>query len=393
MKLNKTKWKQRTVAAILVGLLAGCAGEEDTIQVSPLPEVVSSFTPKALWDAEVGGGVENYYSKLSPIYAYDKIFAAAREGEVAALDPSTGEVIWALDLNVANIFNISGGLTAAYDRLFFGTEAGELVAIDAETGDLLWRVDVGGEVLSKPLADENLVIVHTSKGDLAAFDGNTGEQRWRVATDVPNLTLRGDSSPSSAGGGVFWGMANGRLGAAFIGNGNVIWQQPIGVPKGASEIDRLVDIDAKPLVVGTTLFTIGYNGQLVAIDLRSGQVIWKRNYSGTNDLAIEGETLYFSNDQDVIYAVDARSGTELWSNNALKHRQLTAPAIIDGYLVLGDAEGYLHWLDSSTGDFVAQQEFDSSGFAVPPIQVGSDFLATTRNGELHLQSINDEVEL
>lgn len=392
MKLNKTNWKQRTVAAILVGLLAGCAGEEEAVQVSPLPEVVSSFTPTELWDTEVGNGVENYYSKLSPVYAYDKIFVAAREGEVVALSPRSGEVIWELDLSDANIFNISGGLTASYDKLYFGTEAGELVAINAETGDLLWRINAGGEILSKPLADENLIIVHTSKGDLAAFDGNNGEQRWRVTTDVPNLTLRGDSSPTSAGGGVFWGMANGRLGAAFIGNGNVIWQQPIGMPKGASEIDRLVDIDSKPLVVGTTLFSIGYNGQLVAIDLRSGRAIWKRNYSGTNDLAINGETLYFANDQDVVYAIDARSGTELWSNAALKHRQLTAPAVIDGYVVFGDAEGYLHWLDVDSGDFVAQQEFDNSGFAVPPIKVDSHFLATTRNGELFLQSVNPVTE-
>lgn len=382
------RWKQPCAAAILLGLLAGCANEEVINKPAALPEVVSSFTPVARWDSRIASGVEQHVSRLSPVFAYDKVFVAARAGEVAALDPATGEPVWEIDLSDANITSISGGLTASYQKLYFGTESGELVALNAETGDLLWRINAEGEILATPLADENLIIVHTSKGDVAAFDSSTGEQQWRITTDVPTLTLRGDSAPVATGGGVFWGMANGRLAAAFINNGNVIWQQPIGLAKGASEIDRLVDIDAKPLIAGTTLFTIGYNGQLVAIDLRSGRAIWKRSYSGTNDLVIEGETLYFSNDQDIIYAVDARSGTELWSNAALKYRQLTSPSLIDGYVVFGDADGYLHWLNTSTGEFVAQQQVKGDGFAVPPLKVGEDYLVMTRNGKLLMQSLN-----
>ncbi len=96
----------------------------------------------------------------------------------------------------------------------------------------MWRSNVGGEILSKPLADAGVVIVNTSRGELAAFDAESGEERWRISSDVPNLTLRGDSSPASVSGGVFWGMGNGRLGAAFIENGNIIWQQPIASERG-----------------------------------------------------------------------------------------------------------------------------------------------------------------
>ncbi len=95
--------------------------------------------------------------------------------------------------------------------------------------------------------------------------------------------------------------------------------------KGATEIDRLVDVDASPLVIGGTLFTVGFNGQLIAIDLRTGQPILKRNYSSATDMATDGSRFYLVTDKDHLVAVDTRSGTELWSNTQLEHRLLTAP--------------------------------------------------------------------
>ncbi len=88
---------------------------------------------------------------------------------------------------------------------------------------------------------------------MIALDESTGEQRWALSTEVPNLTLRGDSTPTAIGGGVFWGTANGRLAAAIVERGQLIWQQPVGTPKGATEIDRLVDVDSSPVVLGGTL--------------------------------------------------------------------------------------------------------------------------------------------
>ncbi|NMT56741.1 PQQ-binding-like beta-propeller repeat protein, partial [Vibrio parahaemolyticus] len=126
-----------------------------------------------------------------------------------------------------------------------------------------WRVAVAGEVLAKPVAEGSLVIVNTSNGILIALDQTNGEQKWAISTDVPNLTLRGDSTPVAVSGGVFWGTANGRLAAAIVERGQLIWQQPVGTPKGATEIDRLVDVDSSSILLGGTLYVVGYNGQLI----------------------------------------------------------------------------------------------------------------------------------
>lgn len=385
----KKMFNKVLLSAAVVGLLAGCAGEEENIIMAPVPVVKSEFSPESQWSTSVGDGVGHYFSKLAPDYAYDKVFVASRDGEVKALDPTNGKAIWQTELEHDDMpARLSGGISAAYGQIYLGSENGEVIALDEKSGDLAWRVSVEGEVLAAPVAEGNLILVNTSRGALVALDAESGEQQWTISTEVPTLTLRGDSRPATASGGVFWGTSAGRLAAAIVERGQMIWQQPVGQPKGATEIDRLVDVDSSPLIIGATLYTVGYNGQLIAIDLRSGKPMWKRNYSSAIDLASDGSNLFLVTDKDHVVAVDARSGTELWSNDQLQNRQLTAPALIDGYIVVGDSEGYLHWLDRSTGDFVAQQLVNDSGFAVAPLELEDGYLVMTRDGDIKKLKIN-----
>ncbi|WP_260259682.1 outer membrane protein assembly factor BamB [Vibrio intestinalis] len=370
------------VAAVMVGALAGCASEEDTIIMAPVPQVNSEFTPVGQWSTSVGNGVDFYFSKLSPEYAYDKVFVASRNGLVRALNPENGQDLWTVDLEQDVPARLSGGITAGYSQLFIGSENGEVIALNEETGELAWRAPVQGEVLAAPVVDSNLVLVHTTEGVLVALDQLTGEQKWVIITEVPSLSLRGNSKPATVSGGVFWGTANGRLAAAIVERGQLIWQQPIGTPQGATEIDRLVDVDASPMIMGGILYAVGFNGQLTAIDLRSGKPAWKRSYSSSTDMANDGSRLFVVTDKDHLVAVDARSGTELWNNKQLEYRLVTAPTMIGEYLVVGDSEGYLYWIDRFTGEFVSQQLVDDSGLAVPPIVVDGGYVVVTRNGDV-----------
>ncbi len=378
----KKMFNKVLLSSAVLALLAGCAGEEENVIMAPVPVVKSEFTPTSVWSASIDDGVGHYFSKLTPEYSYSKVFVASRDGLVKALDPENGKEIWKVDLQEDVSARLSGGITAAYGQIYIGSENGVVIALDAETGELAWNVKVEGEVLASPVADNNLIIVNTSRGALVALDQSTGEQKWTISTEVPNLTLRGESAPAAVSGGVFWGTPSGRLAAAISSRGQLIWQQPVGQPKGATEIDRLVDVDASPVIVGGTLYTIGFNGQLIAIDLRSGNPIWKRNYSSSTDMVTDGGRLFVVTDKDHVVAVDARSGTELWTNDQLEHRLLTAPKIIDGYIVVGDSEGYLHWIDRSSGEFAAQQMVDDSGFAVGPVAIDGGYVIVTRDGDV-----------
>ncbi|MBF8999129.1 MULTISPECIES: outer membrane protein assembly factor BamB [Vibrio] len=378
----KKMFNKVLLSASVLGLLAGCAGEEDNVIMAPVPQVKNQLSSETQWSASIGSGVGDYFSQLTPNYNYDKVFVADRDGLVKALDPKTGDTLWETDLEGDTSARLSGGIAAAYGQIYIGSENGRVIALDEKTGKQVWSQPVDGEVLATPATDSNLVLVNTSRGTLIALDQKTGKQEWVINTEVPTLTLRGDSQPVAFSGGVFWGTPSGRLAAAVVERGQLIWQHPIGKPKGATEIDRLVDVDSSPLLVGSTLYTVGYNGQLVAMDLRSGNPIWKRNYSSSENIATDGSSIFLVTDNDHLVAVDARSGTELWKNNKLENRLVTAPVMINGYVVVGDSQGYLYWIDRETGKFVAEQNIDSSGLAISPITVDNGYVVVTRDGSV-----------
>ncbi|AWC95686.1 TPA: outer membrane protein assembly factor BamB [Morganella morganii subsp. morganii] len=387
MQLRKTL----LVGLVASVLLAGCSSEQDTIVMSPLPEVTSQFTPETVWDKSVGDGIGKYYSHLSPAWEGSSVYAADRNGLVKALDADSGVEIWSVNLAEKTGFlsanipaMLSGGLTVSGEHVYVGTERGTLIALNANDGEIAWTANAGGEVLSRPEVSDGLVLVHTGNGLLQAFDTASGEQRWSLNLDTPSLSVRGESAPAVAMGAAFVGGDNGRVSAVMLGQGQIIWQQRISQTTGTTEISRLNDVDMTPVVADGRVYAIAYNGNLVAMDMRSGQILWKRDFGSVNELVLDGESLYVVDQDDNVYGLRAADGVTMWSQDKLLHRNLSAPEIFNGYLVVGDGEGYLHWLDTSNGQFVAQNKLNSSGILSRPSIAGDKLMVQARDGRLYL---------
>ncbi|KFD20020.1 MULTISPECIES: outer membrane protein assembly factor BamB [Tatumella] len=378
---------------VSVTLLSGCSlfsGEEDVVKMAPLPKVVNQFTPKMVWDKSVGDGVGDFYSNLHPAWQDNTVYAADRYGIVEALDANTGKQKWKVDLSTRTGFfssNIpallSGGITVQGNLLYIGTEHGKVFALNSSDGSIAWQTQVAGEALSRPVVSDGLVLIHTSNGMFQALDQNTGASKWVVNLDVPALSLRGESAPATAYGGAIIGGDNGRVSAVIMNQGQIIWQQRISQPSGATEIDRLSDVDTTPVIVNGVVYAIAYNGSLSALDLRSGQILWKRDIGGVKNLVVDNGRIYLVDQNDRVDALNMDGGVEIWRQSGLLHRNLTSPVLYNGYLVVGDGEGYLHWMDTTDGRFVAQQKVDSSGFQTQPVVAGDKLLIQAKNGEVY----------
>jgi outer membrane protein assembly factor BamB len=86
---------------------------------------------------------------------------------------------------------------------------------------------------------------------------------------------------------------------------------------------------------------------------------------------------------DRLLALSTEGGVTLWTQSDLLHRLLTAPALYNGSLVVGDSEGYMHWIDPSNGRFVAQDKVDSSGFLTEPVVADGKLLIQAKDGTLY----------
>ncbi|EFB72200.1 outer membrane protein assembly factor BamB [Providencia rustigianii] len=387
MQLRKTL----LVGLVASALLAGCSSETDSIVMAPLPQVENQFTPTIVWDKSVGNGVDQFYSELSPVWDGTTVYAADRKGLVKAFELDSGKELWSVDLSKNNGFLfanlsalLSGGLTVFDDKIFIGTERGTVIALNKENGEVLWDVEVAGEALSKPVVSGDLVIIHTSNGQLQALDTATGAIKWTVNMDTPSLSLRGESAPAVAFGAAIVGGDNGRVSAVLLSQGQLIWQQRISQVTSSTEIGRLNDVDMTPVIDDGKVYAIAYNGTLAALDMRSGQMLWKRELGSINDMVLSGDNLYLVDQTDRVLSVRKSDGVTLWTQDQLLNRGLSAPEVYNGYLVAGDKEGYLHWLDTSTGGFVAQNKLNSSGIHSRPAIAGDKLMVQARNGTVYL---------
>ncbi|TVP12337.1 outer membrane protein assembly factor BamB [Shewanella sp. KCT] len=388
----KSWCKTLLACSLSLGLLSACSSNDvEEEPVSPLPQIEASVFPEVSWSASVGSGVGDYYSKIRPAVRYGKLFVMDRYGEVAAYDEATGEQVWSLEisswfkegaLSKNKGARLSSGITAARNKVFFGGESGLLGAVDAETGEMVWHVTAGGELLSAPTVGEDVVVVHTSTGALEAYNVDDGKQLWIYESKLPTLTLRGTGSAAYEAGGFFVGTADGKVAVVVKSNGQAAWEQPIYTPKGGNEFTRMADVDMKPLIVGENIYAVSYNGNLVSMELRTGRVVWSRKYSSFNELASAGLNLYLVDDHGRVYAVDKRNGLESWSNSELTNRELTSPVVFKDYLVVGDFEGYLHFIDRASGKLVGRVEVDSSGLFSQPLVIDDKIYVQSRGGKV-----------
>lgn len=378
---------------ISVCLLSGCSlfnSEEDINKMAPLPKVQNQFTAATLWHVSVGDGVGDYYSNLHPAFINNMVYAADRIGVVKAVNVENGKLFWKTHLSRKTGFFadrksalLSGGITLDKQHLYIGSERGEVFALNRNDGTIAWRVPVAGEALSSPVVSDNLLLIHTSNGMLQALNTADGTSRWVVNLGSSPLTLRGESAPTVAVGGAIVGADNGLVNAILLNQGQLVWQQRISQTTGASEIDRLNDVDTTPVVAKGVVYAQAYNGNLAALDLRNGQIQWKREIGGVKNLFLHEDRIYLIDQNDRVIVLSTDNGVPIWRQSELLHRNLTAPIVFDNYLVTADSEGYVHWLNITNGHFVSQQKIDSSGFQAQPLVAGDKLLLQAKNGELY----------
>jgi outer membrane protein assembly factor BamB len=297
------------------------------------------------------------FHQLVPSIDEQQIFAVNVEGDLVAADLASGRINWRVELETP----IGGGVGAGNGIVVLATESGEVIAFDTTDGSERWRYQASSEVISQPQMNAELVVVQQLDGKITALEVGSGERRWSYDSQIPRLSLRGTSAPIVAADLTLAGFANGKLVAVENASGRPVWEQRISLAEGRSELERIVDIDGKPLVYNRIVYVGSYQGRLVALNPGNGQVVWSQDLSTYRGLAGGFGNVYAISDEDHVHAFDARNSASVWSQDGLQYRRLTTPVVLGNSLVTADADGYLHVLSQVDGHFTARHRVSSSG--------------------------------
>ena len=202
---------------------------------------------------------------------------------------------------------------------------------------------------------------------------------------TPALSVRSAGAPIFADRFIFVGFPGGKLVALAIQNGAPVWEGAVALPKGATELDRVADIVATPVIDGTQICAVAFQGRVACFDMsQGGAMIWSRDLSSAAGLALDGRYLFVTDERGAVHALDRLSGSSLWKQDKLLNRRVSAPAVRRGNVAVADAEGIVHFLSREDGSFVARQKTDGTPVRTSVQPLGSGFLVQTSGGNVSL---------
>ena len=372
--------KKHLLLYCLILWIGGCSffSKDDSEPPAPLVAIKPLLTPVVLWTAHLGDDMGETQLKLLLAVSAGRIFTTTPTGIVQALNLKDGQRIWQREMETA----ISGGVGVNKDSVLLGNTQGEVLALSQRDGTEQWRVQVSGEILAVPQSDKNIVVVRTSEGKLTALDAQNGRLLWEYSQNEPVLTLRGTSNPLLVEDKVIAGFDNGKLVVLELRTGKSLWEMPVAIPHGRTELERMVDIDADPQIVSDTIYAVSFQGRIIAATFHTGELLWGENSSSYTGLGVDKKAVYISDTDSYLWARDRFSGASLWKQTKLHARQITAPTIVGNYLVVGDSQGYLHWLRQSDGQFAARYAMSNNSILVSPLLVDNKLIVYDSAGKI-----------
>ena len=367
------------VLALVTACLSGCSifSADDEIEPAKLQKIQQQVELTTLWSARSASSNNHFWANLQMAVSAVSLFTADHSGSIVASDLKNGQPQWSVDLDLP----ISGGLGYGDQKLVFGTIEGQIYVLNASDGSLLWSADVSSEVLSSPAVNSKIVVAQSIDNRLYAFDVKTGEELWQHDAGAPILSVRGNSSSMILNNMVISAFDNGKLIAFNADNGALLWETRLALPKGRTELERMIDIDGQPILVDDIIYSVSYQGRLGALTRGTGRNLWFQDSSSHHSPAHSRGRLFVTEAKNhVVRAFKAGNGEELWNNNQLEYRQLTGPATLGNSVAVADAEGYIHLLDADTGEFVGRTKVGGGGVSADLLVVDQTLLVQSNNG-------------
>lgn len=360
---------------VSVGLLSGCSlFSSSSSAPAPLPAPSGALAPKAAWSVSLGSSSGPGFV---PAIAGGSVWAAAADGTVVRVALESGQVTWRVKVDKA----LTAGVGSDGSLAVVATRDGELRALGAD-GASLWSATVGAEVVTAPAVADGTVVVRASDNRVLAFEARTGKRLWNFQRQNPPLVLRNAGGIAVVPGTAFIGMPGGRLVALALNSGALRWDVALAQPKGANELERIADVVGSPLVIGSQICAVAYQGRIGCFDLGSGRLVWSQEFSSATGFDIDDAGLVSVDADDRVRAF-GRQGQLGWRSVGFDRRRLSAPFISGSGIALGDREGRVLWLTRTEGVLGAVTATDGKPIVAPPVGAQGLVVVQTTGGSLH----------
>lgn len=369
------------VSLFSVTLLSACsslswlnpfAKEDPKTAPAPLQVFTPSMSVKTAWTINLGSSGEYFFS---PVVVGSELYAASADGTIAKVNAANGQLVWKIKADLP----LTAGVGANAKTVAVAAQKGALFTYDAQ-GKLRWKAQASSEILSIPAVTDSLVLVHSIDNRITAFDSDTGALKWAVERPLPVLTLRMATGITIKDQIGLISTPGGKLIALALQNGGLRWEATAAEPKGATELERIVDMSGAPALVGNTVCAASYQGRVACFDAANGTVKWTKSISSEVGVAADERFTFAADNAGGVYGYDINGGATVWKNDKLTNRGLATPTSFGRAVVIGDRLGFLHFLSREDGSFLARMPTDGSKIMSAPVIAGNNLIVQTKSG-------------
>ncbi len=367
-------------AILVVALLSGCSTwswnpfskPDPKTAPAELQNFTSNMAVKNAWTVNVGGAGEYMFN---PINIGTYVYAASSDGTIVKINAASGQVLWRVRADM----NLTAGVGANEKLVVVGAQKGGLLAYDT-SGKLRWKVQASTEILAAPVVAGNIVLVHTIDNRVAAYDADTGVSKWILERPLPVLTLRVATGIAVKDQVAYVSTPGGKLIAVALQNGGLRWEVTAAEPKGATELERVVDMSGAPVVVSNNVCAVTYQGRVGCFDITNGSNRWNKEISSEVGVSADERFVFAADNQGAVSGYALSGGSNVWRNDKLARRDLSAPSSFGRSVAVGDRFGFVHFLSREDGVFIARMPTDGSKIISTPLVVGNNLIVQTKSG-------------
>ena len=329
------------------------------------------------WSNSFGSGVNKRDITISqPVVYNNTIFVMDVKGLVSAYDLSSGDKLWEnmLSTNTLGLKDTrskASGLAVSGDTLYATTGFGGVFAIDRISGKPKWRKILDAPIRIAPTIANNMLLIQTIDNKLHSLDKQNGEEIWRFGVASEDTVIVGGASPAfdEEENVVVAGFSNGEIVVINANVGTPLWSEMLTSNNEVNSTTNINTIGAYPIIENGTIYAIGNSDVLVALDMRTGDKLWKKEIGSMQDMLLVGDYLFVISNKNILYAIEKNEGSIIWSidikNYLYDNEKLNGevyashPIMVNGDILLTFSNGKIFKINALKGILTAKIDLDT----------------------------------
>ena len=330
-----------------------------------------------VWSADAGTGSSSS-GRLSavPLVADGKVFTLDAGGTVSAFSAANGAKVWSASVRPENERSregFGGGLALDAGRLYVTTGYGTVVSIDPGKGVIAWTKPVGRPIRSSPTAAGGKIYFVSTDNMLYALSAADGQQLWTARGLPQPATLLSNVSPAVSSGIVIASFPAGDIAAYEAASGKAAWSDSLTRSSETTASGILGD-PARPVVDHGVVFAVSHGGKMIAASETTGERLWSRNLASTQMPWVAGDAVYTVDLGGKLIALARGDGEVRWATDLPNSTRWSGPVLAGGKLWLVSGEGVLIGADARTGQIMSNLDLGEPVFISPVIAGGRMYI-------------------